>query len=70
MSNSDKDDDLRPEYELAKLGKGVRGKYIKRYPEGSNVVVIDPDLTAAFPNAKAVNDALREVLSRRERKTS
>jgi hypothetical protein len=34
---------------------------------GSNVVVIDPDLADAFPTAKAVNDALREVLSRRER---
>jgi hypothetical protein len=70
MSNSDKDDDLRPEYDLAKLGKGVRGKYSKRYREGGNVVVIDPDLTDAFPNAKAVNDALRELLSRRERETT
>jgi hypothetical protein len=65
MSNSDKDDDLRPEYDLAKLGKGVPGKYLKRYRESSNVVAIDPDLTDAFPNAKAVNDALRELLSRR-----
>ena len=34
------------------------------------IVVIDPDLTAAFPNAKAVNDALREVLARRKSKTT
>jgi hypothetical protein len=67
MSNSDEDDDLRPEYDLAKLGKGVRGKYFERYRDGSNVVAIDPDLTDAFPNAKAVNDALRELLSRRRR---
>jgi hypothetical protein len=33
-------------------------------------VVIDPDLTEAFPNAKAVNDALRDVLARRARKTT
>jgi hypothetical protein len=65
MSNSDKDNDLRPEYDLAKLGKGVRGKYFERYRDGSNVVAIDPDLTDAFPNSKAVNDALRELLSRR-----
>ena len=64
MSNTDKDD-LRPEYDLGKLGKGVRGKYFRRYSEGSNVVVIDPDLTEAFPNAKAVNDALRDVLARK-----
>ena len=70
MSSSDKDDDIRPEYDLAKLGKGVRGKYLKRYQEGSNVVVIDPDLTDAFPNAKAVNDALRELLSRRKAKAT
>jgi len=70
MSNRDKDDDLRPEYDLAKLGKGVRGKYFKRLQEGSNVVVIDPDLTDAFPNARAVNEALRELLSRRERKAT
>ena len=69
MSNTDKDD-LRPEYDLGKLGKGVRGKYFKRYSEGSNVVVIDPDLTEAFPNAKAVNDALRDVLARKARKAT
>ena len=69
MSKTD-NDDLRPEYDLGKLGKGVRGKYLKRYREGSNVVVIDPDLTEAFPNAKAVNDALRDVLARRARKTT
>ena len=69
MSNTDKDE-LRKEYDLARLGKGVRGKYFRRYSEGSNVVVIDPDLTEAFPNAKAVNDALREVLTRRARNTS
>jgi hypothetical protein len=69
MSSTDKDD-LRSEYDLGKLGKGVRGKYFKRYSEGSNVVVIDPDLTEAFPNAKAVNDALRAVLARRARKAT
>ena len=67
MSSTDKDE-LRSEYDLAKLGKGVRGKYFKRYSEESNVVIIDPDLTDAFPNAKAVNEALREVLVMRNRK--
>jgi hypothetical protein len=70
MSNSRKDDEPRAEYNLAKLGKGVRGKYYKRLQEATNVVVIDPDLTAAFPNAKAVNDALRGVLARRKRKAT
>ena len=65
MSSSDEHDDLRPEYDLSKLGKGVHGKYLERYRGNSNVVTIDPDLTDAFPNAKAVNDALRELLARR-----
>jgi hypothetical protein len=69
MSSTDKDD-LRPEYDLGKLGKGMRGKYLQRYGVGSNVVVIDPDLTEAFPNAKAVNDALRDVLARKARRAT
>jgi hypothetical protein len=68
MSNSE-DDDLRPEYDLKKLGPGVRGKYHKRYQESTNVVVIDSDLQEVFPNTKAVSDALREVLKNRQRAT-
>ena len=41
---------------------GVRGKYVERYREGTNVVLLDPDVAAAFPDAKAVNDALRLLL--------
>lgn len=66
MKASD-DDTLRKGYDLRDLGEGVRGKYHERYREGSNVVVIDPDLTKEFPNAKAVNDALRELLESRSK---
>ena len=59
-------DDLRPEYDLKSLGTGIRGKYYERYQKGTNVVVIDPELSKAFPNAKAVNDALRELLASRK----
>ena len=68
--SSTESDDLRPEYDLEKLGKGVRGKYYQRYQEGTNVVVIDPDLSDAFPNAKAVNEALRELLAKREKEST
>ena len=68
MSSSE--DDLKPEYDLKSLGKGVRGKYYKQYQEGTNVVVIAPELAEAFPNAKAVNDALREVLDNRKQSTT
>jgi len=59
---SEANDEMRPEYDVNSLGGKVRGKYCERYLKESNVVVIDPDLTEAFPNAKAVNDALRAAL--------
>ena len=40
---------------------GVRGKYAKRYAEGTNVVVLDPDVARMFPNRDAVNETLRAV---------
>lgn len=58
MKNTD--DDLRSEYSLGDLGKPVRGKHHDSYKEGSNIVVIDPDLVSLFPDSEAVNEALRE----------
>ena len=56
-------DELRPEYDLEKLLKGgLRGKYAERYRQGSNVVLLDPDVAKAFPNAPKVNEALRLVI--------
>ena len=63
-------DDLKQEYDLKSLGKGVRGKYFEDYQKGTNVVVIDPELSKAFPNAKAVNDALRKVLDNQKKAVS
>jgi hypothetical protein len=62
--NSDKDE-LRPEYPEELIKSGVRGKYAKRYREGTNVALIDPDLHRIFPDSESVNRALREYLSRR-----
>lgn len=59
---SEEDDDLRPEYDFSQMSGGVRGKYVERYREGTNVVLLDADVAAAFPDAKAVNDALRSLL--------
>jgi hypothetical protein len=56
-------DDLRSEYRREDLGPIVRGKYAARYAKATNVVVIDPALTKAFPNSEAVNAALRGLLS-------
>lgn len=62
------DDDLRPEYCREDFPGGLkRGRYAKRMAEGSNIVRIDPDLLAAFPDSVAVNEALRALLRIAER---
>ena len=48
--------ELREEYDFR---GGVRGKHAARYAEGSNVVVLEPDVAQAFPDADSVNRALR-----------
>ena len=53
-------DTMRPSYDFR---GGVRGKYVSRYRAGTNVVVLDPDVAEAFPNAAAVNRALRALLN-------
>ena len=53
---SKRDPDLLDEYDFS---KGVRGKYAKCYAEGTNVVVLAPDVAGVFPDAKSVNEALR-----------
>ena len=55
-------DELRPEYRREDLGKGVRGKYHRAYTKGTNLVLLSPDIAAAFPTTEAVNDALRSLL--------
>lgn len=56
------EDDLRPEYDFTKLSEAIRGKYARAYRQDSNVVVLDEDVANAFPNEKAVNDALRLLI--------
>jgi hypothetical protein len=55
---SNKDGDLLDEYDFS---KGVRGKYAERYREGTNIVKLDDDVAAMFPDAKSVNEALRAL---------
>ncbi len=50
--------DLRPEYDFS---QGVRGKYAGEFQKGSNVVILDPDVAARFPDSTAVNEALRRM---------
>jgi hypothetical protein len=55
-------DGMRPEYDFASMKGGVRGKHHGQYRKGTNVVVIEPDVAAAFPTEGAVNQALRGIL--------
>lgn len=56
-------DELRPEYDFASMRGGVRGKYAGRVREGTNIVLIEPEVSEAFPTESAVNEALKGVLS-------
>jgi hypothetical protein len=63
MKKSETKDELRPEYDMKALLKGgVRGKYAKRYHAGTNLVLLEPEVAKAFPNDKAVNEALNLVM--------
>ena len=52
-------DEMRPEYDLR---GGVRGKYYKQYMEGTNIVLLDPDVAAVFRDSDSVNQALRVLI--------
>lgn len=68
MADDDHDDDLHPEYHREDFPAGLkRGKYAARMAEGSNIVRIDPDLSRAFPDSAAVNEALRALFRIAER---
>lgn len=56
---------MRPYYDFS---GGVRGKYADRFAGSLTVVVLDPDVAEAFPDAVAVNETLREVIATRRPK--
>ena len=58
---------ILPEYDFS---KGSRGKYAKRFAEGSNIILLDPDELKDFPDAESVNETLRAVskIAKRTRK--
>ena len=62
VNNREMSDDLRPEYDLSKLKGGVRGKYAKRFQQGTNLVLLSPDVARYFPDERSVNAALRSLV--------
>jgi len=59
--DSDKDE-MRSEYDFR---GAARGKYSSRYEEGSNLVLLEPDVAEAFPTSASVNEALRSLIKSR-----
>jgi len=59
QESSRQDDGMLDEYDFR---GGDRGKYARRYAEGSNVVVLSPDVAEAFPDSESVNEALRALM--------
>jgi hypothetical protein len=66
MKRDELEDELRPEYKREDFGPGRRGVHYAEACEGSNVVLLDPDVADAFPTDEAVNNALRELLKLRQ----
>lgn len=64
------EDSLRAEYDFTQMQGGVRGKYVQAYGEGTNLVLLEPDVAAAFPSAEAVNEALRLLMKLAKRQQS
>jgi hypothetical protein len=58
----DKSEEMRPEYLREDLGPGVRGKYLEAYREGTNLVLLSPDVAKVFPTEEVVNEALRSLI--------
>jgi hypothetical protein len=58
MKKGTRDKEMRDHYDFT---RGVRGKYARRYAEGTNVVMLDPDVARLFPNRETVNETLRAV---------
>ena len=55
-------EEMRKEYKPEDLGKGTRGKFFNRYEKGTNLVLLSPDVAAAFPDDASVNEALRGLM--------
>ena len=63
-------DELRPEYKREDLGQGIRGKHYEEYQQGTNLVLLSPDVAAAFPTEEVVNETLRSLIKIAQRSKS
>ena len=67
MKKVSQSDELRPEYRREDLGQGIRGKYFDSYRQGTNLVLLSPDVAKVFPTEKDVNEALHSLINLAEK---
>lgn len=60
MNETTELDEMRPEYDFS---GGVRGKHVAAYQQGTNVILLDPDIAKVFRDSEAVNHALRMLIN-------
>jgi len=63
-SNKSAGKEIRKEYDFS---HSERGKYARRFAQGTNVVVLEPDVAKVFPNSRVVNISLREIIRQQAR---
>ena len=59
MKEKKENEEMLDEYDFS---QGEKGKYFKKYKEGSNVVVLDPDVAKVFRDRRVVNESLRALV--------
>jgi hypothetical protein len=69
MRKAKESEELRSGYKREDLGVGVRGKYFESYCEGTNLVLLNPEVAKVFPTDESVNDALQSLISLAEKST-
>ena len=69
MKKVKKLDELRSEYKRDDLGPGIRGKYFEAYREGTNLVLLNPEVAKVFSTEKAVNEALISLINVAQKST-
>ena len=55
-------DNLKEEYDFSQMSGDIRGKYVTPYREGTNLILLEPDVAKVFPDAQSVNEALRALV--------
>lgn len=68
-AKSSEQDTMRAEYRRDELGQGVRGKFFKQHAQGTNLVLLQPEIAKVFSTPAAVNEALRGLIQVAQRVT-